>query len=457
MTIKEVEMLTGMTRANIRFYESEGLLVPARSANGYREYSEKDVEILKKIKLLRMLHISLDEIKALKSEETDLLKTLSSQLEKLEREKGELEKVQGICRLMQKNEVKFKSLNAEYYLKELERSHTEMSAELKMDELPKVIMPIRRFFARTLDLFLYSVIWGIILMFVFRVNVANRNLFYQMLDTWIGFGIMIICESFLLSRVGTTLGKWILGIRITNIDDGKLTFREAFQRTLDVVRYGYGFGVPFYEEYRAWKCYKAHANGEVLEWEAKSNITLQDEKRWRNVIYVVTSGIIFAVVYLATGISALPDNRGEISVKEFAENYNQLAEYYDVFTNIYMNENGQWEYQNESSEEEGVFVIDLSSDDFYPEIHYVEENGVMKEMSFSSTEWVIFYQDELVLAMKAFVNARSPKMVFSDELIEISEEINACQMGELTFELDGVDVIYVGESDQFTFTMRTVE
>ncbi len=34
MTIKEIESLSGMTRANIRFYETEGLLSPARSANG---------------------------------------------------------------------------------------------------------------------------------------------------------------------------------------------------------------------------------------------------------------------------------------------------------------------------------------------------------------------------------------------------------------------------------------
>lgn len=37
MTIKDIEIRSGMTRANIRFYEAEGLLSPARSANGYRD------------------------------------------------------------------------------------------------------------------------------------------------------------------------------------------------------------------------------------------------------------------------------------------------------------------------------------------------------------------------------------------------------------------------------------
>ena len=46
MTVKEVEQLTGMTRANIRYYEMEGLMLPKRNANGHREYSESDVEEL---------------------------------------------------------------------------------------------------------------------------------------------------------------------------------------------------------------------------------------------------------------------------------------------------------------------------------------------------------------------------------------------------------------------------
>ncbi len=43
MTIKEIEELSGMTRANIRFYEAEGLLAPVRGQNGYRDYAEEDL------------------------------------------------------------------------------------------------------------------------------------------------------------------------------------------------------------------------------------------------------------------------------------------------------------------------------------------------------------------------------------------------------------------------------
>ena len=36
MTIKEIELQVGITKANIRFYEKEGLLNPGRGSNNYR-------------------------------------------------------------------------------------------------------------------------------------------------------------------------------------------------------------------------------------------------------------------------------------------------------------------------------------------------------------------------------------------------------------------------------------
>ena len=40
MTIKEVEEELNVTRANVRFYEKEGLLTARRNPiNGYRDYS----------------------------------------------------------------------------------------------------------------------------------------------------------------------------------------------------------------------------------------------------------------------------------------------------------------------------------------------------------------------------------------------------------------------------------
>ena len=58
MKINEVEALVNITKKNIRFYEEMGLINPARNEqNRYREYTDEDVEMLRKVKLLRQLSI----------------------------------------------------------------------------------------------------------------------------------------------------------------------------------------------------------------------------------------------------------------------------------------------------------------------------------------------------------------------------------------------------------------
>ena len=47
----DLEQQAGMTRANIRYYEQEGLLSPVRRENGYRDYSQEDLDTLLRIKL----------------------------------------------------------------------------------------------------------------------------------------------------------------------------------------------------------------------------------------------------------------------------------------------------------------------------------------------------------------------------------------------------------------------
>ncbi|MBP3341633.1 MAG: MerR family transcriptional regulator [Peptococcaceae bacterium] len=119
MKIKEIEERSGMSRANIRFYESEGLIAPARDTNGYRDYSEADLEILQRIKLLRTLRISLEEIKAVANGQHDLVEALDAHLLTLETEKLQVEQAQKLCRLMRDDNVQYASLDAQYYLEYL--------------------------------------------------------------------------------------------------------------------------------------------------------------------------------------------------------------------------------------------------------------------------------------------------------------------------------------------------
>lgn len=59
MLIGELSERTGVSTRMLRYYEKEGLLVPRRAANGYRVYTEEDVEVVAGLRCLHDLGLDL--------------------------------------------------------------------------------------------------------------------------------------------------------------------------------------------------------------------------------------------------------------------------------------------------------------------------------------------------------------------------------------------------------------
>lgn len=62
MLRSEIQKETGLTRKAIEYYEDKGLIHPKKSENGYRDYSTKDLEILKKVSIFRKLGMGISDI-----------------------------------------------------------------------------------------------------------------------------------------------------------------------------------------------------------------------------------------------------------------------------------------------------------------------------------------------------------------------------------------------------------
>ncbi|WP_206788188.1 MerR family transcriptional regulator [Amycolatopsis sp. MtRt-6] len=61
MRIGELAQRTGVTTRALRFYEDQGLLTARRSANGYREYGEDDLQLVREIQTLQTVGLTLEE------------------------------------------------------------------------------------------------------------------------------------------------------------------------------------------------------------------------------------------------------------------------------------------------------------------------------------------------------------------------------------------------------------
>lgn len=100
MKVKEIEALLPITRANIRFYEKEGLLSPDREKNGYRDYSEADVARLKQVILFRKLGISIVDIKNIIEGNVTISETVKGNVQTLQKQMEELQGAIDLCNRM---------------------------------------------------------------------------------------------------------------------------------------------------------------------------------------------------------------------------------------------------------------------------------------------------------------------------------------------------------------------
>ena len=67
MLINEICKECSLTKKAIEYYEKQGLISPQIAENGYRNYADKDVYLLKEISMLRRLSLSISDIKDIMS------------------------------------------------------------------------------------------------------------------------------------------------------------------------------------------------------------------------------------------------------------------------------------------------------------------------------------------------------------------------------------------------------
>ena len=135
MTIKEAEERTGLARSNIRFYEKEGLFCPERNPqNGYREYTEENIEDIRKIAYLRTLGISIETIRKIIHHEAELAEVVREQEQILNRQISDMEKAKEICRQIALDEtVEYDTLRIEDYTADVQKYWRDNEKLFRLD------------------------------------------------------------------------------------------------------------------------------------------------------------------------------------------------------------------------------------------------------------------------------------------------------------------------------------
>lgn len=235
MTIREVEELTGITRANVRFYEKEGLLFPKRNPiNDYRDYSPKDVELLRRILFLRSLDVSVEGIRNILNGKADLRETVEKQREALRKHQEQTRERLAVCdRFLEEPELSFWS----FPMEQNENSGERMPVSLR-DTLSELW-----FFWDKL------VVWGFLAFQIIYTIIVLPMLPEQIPITWSGsvvveygarwhFLVYLMLSVFFMFAARQILFAQLVG--------GLRCYIDELNAVLTLGGLGYGFSLQLY-------------------------------------------------------------------------------------------------------------------------------------------------------------------------------------------------------------------
>lgn len=120
-----MEKILGIPRATIRFYEKEGLISPQREENGYRDYSEDDLQKVKKIIVLRKIGLPVNEIADIFDGARSLPEALDENMHNLQKQLEELQGAMILSDKMKASSCDIASLDADQYLNYIAEEETQ--------------------------------------------------------------------------------------------------------------------------------------------------------------------------------------------------------------------------------------------------------------------------------------------------------------------------------------------
>ncbi len=113
------------------------------------------------------------------------------------------------------------------------------------------VSPWTRFFARAFDLFISTIVIFFSLSVLFVLGISdefsawlNQSALSLLFFIYLCFHLSLLLDAIVYHGFGNTIGKALLGIKVTNHKGFNLDFNEYLQRNLILWAKGLGFGLP---------------------------------------------------------------------------------------------------------------------------------------------------------------------------------------------------------------------
>lgn len=449
MTIEELAQKAGMSTANVRFYEQCGFLSPSYyndtliGNSSRNNYDDNDLDTLLKVRLLRELGISVQNILDIFNNSSSLGEIISSHLRNQAGSLNASDIRCAVCRGLLLNNEEIASLNPQPYLLQLSSS---AGIGIPKNDRWYFAGPWRRYFARMFDFAVFSIIWSSFLYFAFDVNLFDSSLLEDCLDTLVMLVLVLIFEPLLLSIFGTTPGKFLLGMRVRKIGGGKLSYIQGIRRTFGVILRGMGLNIFIVDLICMWRARKAVLRREILPWETDNRLELY-KSPWQVPAFVVSRCLLafFSATLVLNSIGTF--HRGDISPEEFAGNFSFVSELLDVDLGYTLTPDCTWEKTGSDS----------SSSSALPNVEVSSSGGQLTSVNLNvvlhgGVESLKRINAAIQLMAVAFIGAQPDVNIISGDLADIADSVSLHDIESFSFSSFGVDVSCQVESRGYNFS-----
>lgn len=137
------------------------------------------------------------------------------------------------------------------------------------------VRPWVRYWARYIDILTAGFFFGILLAVLSPSTVDTVS---ELLLSILGLFLWIFIESVLLSTLGTTLGKWLLRIRLRTIDGNKPNFLKALKRSFAVWFRGLGLGIPIISIFTLIGAYYRLTENGITSWDEEGGFSVTHQR-----------------------------------------------------------------------------------------------------------------------------------------------------------------------------------
>ena len=152
-----------------------------------------------------------------------------------------------------------------------------------------------------------------------------------------------------------------------------------------------------------------------------------------------------------------PTHRGELTIAQFAENYNTILRQFGDY-DVELDETGRWQEESEFSMDGGT--VSVAFGERYPQLEYQTENGVLTGIVYhaeggEADSWISIPSGSVMqYALFAFAGAEKGHILLDKPLQEAASELSNCVFSEYHTVVDGVAVDYT-YTDTITDSVRT--